>query len=94
MAGKKETALDLSKFIDKPVRVKLSGGREGAASEPLRLPSVLNQTRVPSFSAFGSIRTFRQTVALLEVVEVSPLQHLLSKRRLSRKLSATYACPL
>ena len=30
MSGKKETVLDLGKFIDKGVRVKLSGGREGA----------------------------------------------------------------
>jgi len=28
MSGKKETVLDLGKFIDKSVRVKLSGGRE------------------------------------------------------------------
>ena len=28
MNGKKETVLDLGKFIDKGVRVKLSGGRE------------------------------------------------------------------
>ena len=28
MSGKKETVLDLGKFIDKGVRVKLSGGRE------------------------------------------------------------------
>ena len=27
--SKKENALDLAKFIDKVVRVKLSGGREG-----------------------------------------------------------------
>lgn len=29
MANRKETALDLAKFIDKGVRVKLAGGREG-----------------------------------------------------------------
>ena len=29
MASRKENALDLAKFIDKGVRVKLSGGREG-----------------------------------------------------------------
>ncbi|KIY99005.1 U6 snRNA-associated Sm-like protein LSm7 [Monoraphidium neglectum] len=28
MAGKKESALDLARFIDKGVRVKLAGGRE------------------------------------------------------------------
>lgn len=28
MAGRKENALDLAKFIDKGVRVKLTGGRE------------------------------------------------------------------
>lgn len=28
--SRKENALDLAKFIDKGVRVKLSGGREGA----------------------------------------------------------------
>jgi len=27
--SKKENALDLAKFVDKGVRVKLSGGREG-----------------------------------------------------------------
>lgn len=31
MAGKKESALDLARFIDKGVRVKLAGGREGVA---------------------------------------------------------------
>ncbi len=30
--SRKENALDLAKFIDKGVRVKLSGGREGAPS--------------------------------------------------------------
>lgn len=31
MAGRsKESALDLAKFVDKSIRVKLSGGREGA----------------------------------------------------------------
>jgi hypothetical protein len=30
--NKKESALDLAKFIDKGVRVKLAGGREGAHS--------------------------------------------------------------
>lgn len=31
MAGRgKESALDLSKFVDKSIRVKLAGGREGA----------------------------------------------------------------
>ena len=29
MAGKKESALDLAKFVDKGLRVKLAGGREG-----------------------------------------------------------------
>jgi hypothetical protein len=28
--SRKENALDLAKFVDKSVRVKLSGGREGA----------------------------------------------------------------
>lgn len=32
--NKKETVLDLSKFIDKSVRVKLAGGREGALHQP------------------------------------------------------------
>jgi hypothetical protein len=31
MAGKKESALELAKLMDKSVRVKLAGGREGAA---------------------------------------------------------------
>ena len=30
LMSRKENALDLAKFIDKGVRVKLSGGREGA----------------------------------------------------------------
>lgn len=31
MAGRgKESALDLAKFVDKSIRVKLAGGREGA----------------------------------------------------------------
>ena len=39
MSGKKETVLDLGKFIDKGVRVKLSGGREGAwRAHSLALP--------------------------------------------------------
>lgn len=32
MAHRKETALDLAKFIDKGVRVKLAGGREGTCT--------------------------------------------------------------
>ncbi len=32
--SKKENALDLAKFVDKGVRVKLSGGREGAVGLP------------------------------------------------------------
>lgn len=28
-AGRKETALDLAKFVDKGVQVKLTGGRQG-----------------------------------------------------------------
>lgn len=39
--ARKENALDLAKFIDKGVRVKLSGGREGA------LPRQTNMTRSP-----------------------------------------------
>lgn len=30
MANPKQSAVDLAKFIDKGVRVKLAGGREGA----------------------------------------------------------------
>lgn len=37
MSGKKETVLDLGKFIDKSVRVKLSGGREGGCFSPNHL---------------------------------------------------------
>lgn len=29
MSRAKESAVDLAKFVDKPVRVKLAGGREG-----------------------------------------------------------------
>jgi len=32
MGSKKESALDLGRFIDKEVRVKLTGGREGTSS--------------------------------------------------------------
>ena len=35
--GKKETVLDLGKYIGKGVRVKLSGGREGALAPFPRL---------------------------------------------------------
>jgi hypothetical protein len=38
-SGKKENALDLAKFVDKSLRVKLAGGREGmlaAAPAPAR----------------------------------------------------------
>lgn len=40
--AKKENALDLAKLIDKGVRVKLSGGREGeqAVSEPMYLVTI------------------------------------------------------
>jgi hypothetical protein len=38
MAARKETVVDLAKFIDKGVHVKLSGGREGAL--PLSLVAV------------------------------------------------------
>jgi hypothetical protein len=34
MAARKETVVDLAKFIDKGVHVKLSGGREGAPRAP------------------------------------------------------------
>ena len=30
---KKETILDLSKYLDKPIRVKFSGGREGKINQ-------------------------------------------------------------
>ena len=35
--SKKESALDLAKFVDKGVRVKLAGGREGEGSLILEL---------------------------------------------------------
>lgn len=34
---KKESALELSKLVDKGVRVKLNGGREGAGAENIEL---------------------------------------------------------
>jgi|MDSW01.1.fsa_nt_gb hypothetical protein len=40
MSGKKETVLDLGKFIDKGVRVKLSGGREGASRSTAAVPRI------------------------------------------------------
>ena len=36
---KRETVVDLAKFIDKGVLVKLSGGREGACGWRLRSPT-------------------------------------------------------
>ena len=46
MSGKKETVLDLGKYIDKGVRVKLSGGREGASRESCApIPSVAEARR-------------------------------------------------
>lgn len=37
--SRKENALDLAKFVDKAVRVKLSGGREGDRTVLVRLPA-------------------------------------------------------
>lgn len=37
--SRKENALDLAKFVDKAVRVKLSGGREGAHQRVGNAPS-------------------------------------------------------
>ena len=46
MSGKKETVLDLGKYIDKGVRVKLSGGRDGASREfRAPIPSVAEARR-------------------------------------------------
>ncbi|KAK9125428.1 hypothetical protein Scep_014274 [Stephania cephalantha] len=33
MSGRKETVLDLAKFVDKGVQVKLTGGRQGVESD-------------------------------------------------------------
>uniref|UniRef100_A0A453DB76 Uncharacterized protein n=1 Tax=Aegilops tauschii subsp. strangulata TaxID=200361 RepID=A0A453DB76_AEGTS len=47
MAGRKETALDLAKFVDKGVQVKLTGGRQGligTAETPLFLLSLCYDT--------------------------------------------------
>ena len=64
--AKKENALDLAKLIDKGVRVKLSGGREG---ETLSLSSMLchvtrnisvllsNQRMSHSISSYTDIHT-------------------------------------
>ena len=38
--SRKENALDLAKFVDKAVRVKLSGGREGAHQQLAALPAM------------------------------------------------------
>ena len=58
MSGKKETVLDLGKYIDKGVRVKLSGGREGASREfRAPIPSVAEARRsavpTPEFAIPG-----------------------------------------
>ena len=36
---KKESILDLSKYLDKPIRVKFSGGREGMHLFKIPIPS-------------------------------------------------------
>jgi hypothetical protein len=46
--NKKESALDLARFIDKGVRVKLAGGREGDCSYDASWISDLGQFLVPS----------------------------------------------
>ena len=38
MAGRKQTALDLAKLVDKPVMVKLQGGREVTGVLKVRAP--------------------------------------------------------
>lgn len=63
MAGqaKRETVVDLAKFIDKGVHVKLSGGREGAA-RCARLPS-----RAPAHEppVTGSLKGYDQLLNLV-----------------------------
>jgi len=48
MAGKKESAIDLARMLDKGVRVKLAGGREGE--------SVLAHTAVIAAPGVGGLR--------------------------------------
>ena len=55
-ARTKESALDLSKFVDKSIRVKLAGGREGAqgsacgrrSESPVLLPPPLPACLLPA----------------------------------------------
>jgi len=79
MAGKKETVLDLGKFIDKGVRVKLSGGREGAClpkkkCAPLSLEAEFDTRKVYVVGAtrVSHPRTRAHARAPLPPYQVSP----------------------
>lgn len=54
---KKESIFDLSKYIDKPIRVKFQGGREGKSTSPedSKLPSMLTELALSKsdFASFG-----------------------------------------
>lgn len=52
--SKKESAVDLAKFIDKGVRVKLAGGREGEYSMILN-PCAASQPRIQTSKTGSSI---------------------------------------
>jgi U6 snRNA-associated Sm-like protein LSm7 len=70
--GKKESAVDLAKFIDKGVRVKLAGGREGRSRDRSRLrdqPRLL--TLVVPGAVSGVLKGYDQllNVVLDEAIE-------------------------
>lgn len=84
MAGRgKESALDLAKFVDKSIRVKLAGGREGeiAVTQPKPLPLPLARRSadtahslkpmMPSFAVVGVLKGYDQLLNLVldEAVE-------------------------
>uniref|UniRef100_A0A453SBL8 Uncharacterized protein n=1 Tax=Aegilops tauschii subsp. strangulata TaxID=200361 RepID=A0A453SBL8_AEGTS len=59
MSGRKETVLDLAKFVDKGVQVKLTGGRQGpsARTSPARFPP----TPIVSMPSSASLYTILPT---------------------------------
>lgn len=68
MANKKETALDLAKFIDKGVRVKLAGGREGAYTVGIgadALRAITPCQRYASTTVTGVLKGYDQLLNLV-----------------------------
>jgi U6 snRNA-associated Sm-like protein LSm7 len=64
--AKKESALDLAKFIDKGVRVKLAGGREGAKAQATLLNAImLNNLTLAASAVSGTLKGYDQLMNLV-----------------------------